>query len=88
MEETEDAMVQGEQVGNNREAKDDELDEGAMEEDKSFLTKIAQTQTLYFGFIVTVIDIEHFIFDTTRNISFLNISHFVVKAFCFKQYHM
>ena len=63
MEETEDAMVQGEHVGNDGENKGDEMDEGAMEEDKSFLTKTALTLTLYFGFIVTVIDIELLIFD-------------------------
>ena len=60
-ERTEDAMIQGEDVGNDGKTKEDEMADDAMDEDKSFLTKTGLTLTLYFGFIVTVISIGHFI---------------------------
>ena len=60
-ERTEDAMIQGEDEGNDRKTKDDEMADDVIDQDKSFLTKLGLTLTLYFGFIVTVIHIEHII---------------------------
>ena len=51
-ERTEDAMIQGEDVGNDDKTKKDEMADDVMDEDKSFLTKTGLTLTLYFGFIV------------------------------------
>ena len=56
--------------GTMEKAKDDEMADDVMDEDKSFLTKTGLTQTLYFGFIVTVINIEHFIIRKNSNPGF------------------
>ena len=55
MEQSDDRTETDDHVKNNAKTNDGDMDD-SMDKSKSFLTKMVLTLTLYFGFIVTVIN--------------------------------